>query len=709
MVAAHYGRRVSLDYLRELLALSRQGVTLSDLNRGAEQLGFQTLPAEITLATLQQRVPLPCIAYLDQAHFVVVYAARRGRLYVADPQRGRLRYSATAFQERWQLPGPAGQGIVLLLEPTPQLTEAQQEASTDPEIGFSYLLHYVRPYRRLVAQLLLGLVVASLLALVFPFLTQSIIDVGIRTRNVQFIYLVCLAQLLLFLGRTAIELLRARILLLIGSRVSITLLSDYLVKLMKLPMAFFEAKNVGDNMQRIVDHHRIELFLTTTFVDTAFSVFSLVVFGAVLLLYSGPIFGVFLVCTALGVGWALLFLGRRQWLDHRRFAQHGQNQQTLVELIESMPEIKLTGSQQEKRWQWEELQAQTYRLNLQTLALDQTIQGGILFFNELKNILITLLAGLQVLDGRLTLGMMLAISFITGQLNNPVVQLLQFLKTAQDARLSLARFDEVYRKPNEDPDEPDQPPLVLMAGQSVHLQNVSFRYGGADAPLVLQDISLTIPAGRVTAIVGLSGSGKTTLLKLLLKFYAPSAGAIRVGDMPLASIGAQQWRQHFGVVMQEGHIFADTIARNIAVGQGPVDEERLRHASRIANIEEFVAELPLGYHTPVGGTGAGLSQGQKQRLLIARAAYRRPDFLIFDEATNALDASNERTIMDNLTAFFAGKTVVIVAHRLSTVQHADQIVLLEKSRIREIGTHQELLARRGAYYELVRSQLALGV
>ena len=708
MVAAHYGRRVSLEYLRELLALSRQGVTLNDLGRGAEQLGFQTLPAEVTLATLQQRVPLPCIAYLDQAHFVVVYAARHGRLYVADPQRGRLRYSATAFQERWQLPGPAGQGIVLLLEPTPQLTEARQEASADPEIGFSYLLGYVRPYRRLVAQLLLGLVVGSLLALVFPFLTQSIIDVGIRTRSVQFIYLVCLAQLLLFLGRTAIELLRARILLLIGSRVSITLLSDYLVKLMKLPMAFFEARNVGDNMQRIVDHHRIELFLTTTLVDTAFSVFSLVVFGAVLLLYSGPIFGVFLVCTTLGVGWALLFLGRRQRLDHRRFAQHGQNQQTLVELIESMPEIKLTGSEQEKRWQWEELQANTYRLNLQTLALDQIIQGGILFFNELKNILITLLAGLQVLDGRLTLGMMLAISFITGQLNNPVVQLLQFLKTAQDARLSLARFEEVYRKPNEDRDDTGQLPLVLPAGQAIRLQNVSFRYGGPDAPLVLQDVSLTIPAGKVTAIVGLSGSGKTTLLKLLLKFYAPSAGAIRVGDTPLAGIGAQQWRQHFGVVMQEGHIFADTIARNIAVGQGPVDEERLRQAGRIANIEEFVAELPLGYHTPVGGTGAGLSQGQKQRLLIARAAYRNPDFIIFDEATNALDATNERTIMDNLTAFFAGKTVVIVAHRLSTVQHADQIVLLEQSRIREIGTHAELLANRGAYYNLVRNQLALG-
>jgi ATP-binding cassette subfamily B protein len=710
MVAAYHGRHVSLEYLREQLGLARQGVTLYDLSQVAEQLGFRTLPAEVALDTLQHRVPLPCIAYLDQEHFVVVYAARRGYLHVADPHRGRVRYAAAEFEAKWQLPGQPGQGIVLLLEPTPQLTANPDEAPgavPSATLNVGYLLSYVRPYRRLVGQLLLGLVVGSLLALAFPFLTQSIIDIGISTRSLRFLYAVCGAQLMLFAGRTVIELLRGRILLLLGSRVSIALLSDYLARLMRLPMSFFEAKNVGDNVQRIVDHHRIELFLTTTLVDAGFAVLNLLVFGGVLLLYSGSIFGVFAACTGLGAGWALLWLGRRQRLDHRRFQQQATNQNVLLELIGSMPEIKLTGSEHEKRWRWEEMQAKTYRLGLQSLQLDQTIQSGILFFNELKNILITLLAGYQVIEGRLTLGMMLSVTYLAGQLNNPVLQLLQFLKTWQDARLSLARFDEVYQKPPEDAGATLLAPATGAGPAAIELRDVHFHYGGPAAPPVLRGLDLTIAPGQVTAIVGLSGSGKTTLLKLLLKFYEPTAGSIVVGGTPLGQLDARAWRQRCGVVMQEGHIFADTLGRNVAVGQGPPDPERLRQACRVANLAEFINELPLGFDTPVGGTGAGLSQGQKQRLLIARAAYRDPELLLFDEATNALDATNERAILDNLQAFFAGRTVVVVAHRLSTVQHADQIVVLEQGRVRERGTHTELLALRGAYFNLVRNQLAL--
>lgn len=726
MVAAHYGRPVALEYLREQLGLARQGVTLHALGEVAGQLGFDTLPAEVSLDTLQRQVPLPCIAFLDQEHFVVVYGTRRGHLLVADPHRGRVRYPAAEFAARWLPPGPAEQGVVLLLEPTARLTAASEGGSlpgaeVPPTVNLQYLLGYVRPYRRQLALVLLGMVLSSALGLALPFLTQSIIDVGIRTRSLQFLYAVGGAQLMLFVGRTVVELLRARALLLLGSRVSLGLLGSYLARLMRLPMPFFEAKNVGDNVQRIVDHHRIELFLTTALVDAGLALLNLLVFGGALLFYSRSVFGVFAGCTALGVGWAALWLGRRQRLDHRRFQQQAANQNVLLELIGSMPEIKLTGSEHAKRQHWEGLQTQTYALSLQSLQLDQTIQSGLLFFNELKNILITLLAGYQVMEGRLTLGMMLSVTYLAGQLNNPVVQLLQFGKAWQDARLSLARFDEVYQKPPEDatpdPAEADDdatppPPVVTpeaaLPAPDIELRDVHFYYGGPAAPPVLRGLSLRIPAGKVTAIVGLSGSGKTTLLKLLLKFYVPTAGAIAVGDTPLGQLGTRAWRRRCGVVMQEGHVFADTLGGNIAVGQGPPDPVRLRQACRVANLTEFVNELPLGFDTPVGGTGAGLSQGQKQRLLIARAAYRQPELLLFDEATNALDATNERAILDNLQAFFAGRTVVVVAHRLSTVQHADQIVVLEQGRVRECGTHAALLAQRGAYFKLISNQLSLG-
>jgi ATP-binding cassette subfamily B protein len=706
MIAAYYGQHFSLEYLRELTAISKQGVTLSAITEAAETIGFRTLPAELPLEALQKKVPLPCIVHWDHGHFVVLYETKKEKLYVADPDLGRVIYTPTEFLAKWQLPQAVGSGVVLLLEPTPKLFETAAQA--EDEVGFSYLLAYARPYKKLIFQLFLGLGVGSLLSLIFPFLTQSIVDVGIHTQNIHFVYLICLAQLMLFLGRTAIELIRARILLLIGSRVSISLLSDYLIKMMKLPMLFFESKNVGDNMQRIVDHQRIETFLTSSLINTIFSLFNLVIFGLVLLLYSGSIFLVFLVSTCLGVVWTKLFLDQRQRMDHQRFQQYAQNQSTLVEIINSMPEIKLTGSEKEKRWKWEELQAKTYHVNIKTLYLDQYIQGGILFFNELKNIIITIMAGMQVINGQLTLGMMLSITYITGQLSNPVLQLLEFLKNAQDAKLSLARFNEVHQKPNEDSEEVIKRKL-LPSTRDLQLDTISFRYGGTDAPFVLQNLSLTIPEGKVTAIVGTSGSGKTTLLKLLLKFYKPASGEIKVGHTNLEQISASQWRKRFGVVMQEGYIFSDTIAQNIAVGTGPIDFEKLRYASRIANIEPFIDELPLGYHTPIGGEGAGLSQGQKQRILIARAAYRNPEYILFDEATNALDASNERIIMENLNTFFKGKTVIVVAHRLSTVQHADQIVVIEKGQIKEIGTHQELIARQGSYYELIRNQLALGV
>ncbi len=704
MIGKHYGRSFSLDYLRQISFITRQGVSLASISEAAEQIGFRTLAAEIPFEALQAKVPLPCIVHWEHNHFVVVYEITSNNVLVADPGLGLVRYPHHEFIQKWQLPSKPGTGFTLLFEPTPLLYETDDQSGE--EITFSFLLSYTGQHRKLLVQLFIGLLLGTILSLIFPFLTQSIVDVGIQTQNIHLIYIICFAQLMLFLGRTAIDFIRSRVLLLIGSRISISLFSDYLLKLMKLPIPFFETRNIGDNMQRMIDHQRIESFLTSSLIDAVFSILNLCVFGMVLLLYSSKIFLVFLVASIIGLAWTWLFLNKRQKMDHKRFGQYAENQNTLVEIITGMQEIKLTGSEKEKRWQWEELQAKTYDLNLKTLYLDQSIQGGILFFNELKNIIISFIAAMQVISGEITLGMMLAVTYITGQLNNPVLQLLQFMKQAQDARLSLARFYQVHQKKDEDYNAVSRNFPSIDA--DIHLHQVSFRYGGASDQYVLQDLNFSIPKGKVTAIVGMSGSGKTTLLKLLLKFYPPTQGEIRLGHTSLENINSRQWRKRCGVVMQDGYIFSDTIARNIALGCGTVEPEKLQYAARIANIDTFIEDLPLGYNTRIGSDGAGLSEGQKQRILIARVAYRNPEFIVFDEATNSLDANNERTIIENLNSFFKGKTVVIVAHRLSTVKDAHQIIVIDKSRVLETGTHTELIAQKSAYFHLVKNQLELG-
>lgn len=774
MVAKHYGRSFTAQSLRERAQIGKEGVSLLGISEAAEAIGFRTMGVKVPFEKLATEAPLPCIVHWDQNHFVVVYAikgasgnwlsrikggkaprrdtgidnvvtppfiadfqinegqiiippspipqplapgpALKGTVYVADPARGLLTYSATEFCEHWLSSQTNGsqEGVVLLLEPTPAFFEQDDEAVAS--YGFERVFGYLWQYKRLLVQLALGLAVGSGLQLLFPFLTQSVVDVGVNTQNLPFVYLVLGAQLMLMAGRLSVEFIRSWILLHISTRVNLSILSDFLVKLMRLPVSFFDSKQFGDLMQRIGDHHRIESFLTGQTLSVLFSLVNLVVFGAVLAMYNLSIFGIFMVSSLLYVGWVMLFLRQRRKLDFKRFDVSAKNQSSLVQLIQGMQEIKLAGAERPMRWAWERLQARLFRLQMKGLALSQYQQAGAFTINEGKNIFITFLAAQAVINGQLSLGAMLAMQQIIGQLNSPVEQLIGFVQSLQDAKISLERLNEIHTLADEEPAE--QVKLTAMpALAGLHLKNVSFQYTGAGNEPVLQAIDLLIPEGKTTAIVGMSGSGKTTLLKLLLRFYEPTKGDIRLGDagfdgVSLRTVSHGFWRSQCGVVMQDGFIFSDTIARNIAVGVDRIDARKLDHAIQIANLREFVDSLPSGLHTKIGAEGNGISQGQRQRILIARAIYKDPAYLFFDEATNALDANNEAVIVQNLDAFFRSntgrqRTVVVVAHRLSTVSHADQIVVLDKGRIVEVGTHATLVAKRGNYWQLVKNQLEL--
>lgn len=713
MISKYYGKSYDITYLREISHLASSGTTLGGLADAAEKIGFSTLALSVKYQDISESLPLPCIAHWRQRHYVVVYQATHSKVIVGDPGHGLITYSKQDFLKGW-IPNKAlpeeAEGIVLLFETTPLFYESESSVNPKKSSLTLFLNRYFRPYQSYLFQLVLGLFIASLLQLAFPFLTQQIVDTGINTRNLNFISLILIAQLVLFLSQSGISIIRSWILLHITSRMNLRMLSDFLIKLMSLPIAFFDSKTSGDILQRIQDHNRVQTFLSATTLDALFSFVTLTLFGSILLYFSIPIFIIFFAGSSLYILWILIFMRKRAEIDYKYFDQASGNQSSTIQLINGMQEIKINCSEKRRRWEWEAIQARLFKLNIRSLSISQAQNEGGNFLNQIKNIFISFFAARAVINGDMTLGSMLSIQYIIGQMNVPIANFLTFIRTYQDAQLSIARLSEIHNKPDEEGKE-----LLLISDlpkqKSIHLENVSFRYGSSSSEWILKNINLHIPEGKTTAIVGASGSGKTTLLKLLLKFHEPTSGQIQIGNIDLKNLSYSFWRSQCGVVMQEGYIFADSIDRNISESDsnGSIDRLTLQESVRIANISSFIEELPNGYNTRIGSSGIGISGGQKQRILIARAVYKKPEFIFFDEATSALDANNEAIIINNLENFFKKRTVVIVAHRLSTVKNAHQIVVLNNGEIVEIGTHNDLVERQGYYFSLVKNQLELGV
>lgn len=709
MVAKWYGKTFSLQYLRENSYITSTGVSMLGISDAAENIGFRTGGYRMNFDQLQD-VPLPFIAHWNQNHFVVVYNIRKkGQKYsiqVADPAQGLLIYNEKEFQKFWCSTEKSGnpQGHILTLEPTPDFYSQKNLEGSKLNIG--YLINYLRPYKRYFIQLILGMLTGSIISLMFPFLTQSIVDYGITNGNLSFIVMVLIAELFLAIGQTANNLIRSWIMLHVTTRVSIALISDFLIKLMRLPVAFFDIKLVGDIIQRIGDHGRIQSFLTGTLISMTFAIVTFVVYACIMSTYHSEILAVFMIGSILYAIWVLLFLKRRKDLDYMRFQESAAHQSNIVQLINGMQEIKLNGCEKQKRWEWERIQARLFKISIKGMTLGQTQEVGAFFINQAKNILISFLAAKAVVEGNLTLGAMMAMQYILGQLNGPIGQFIGFIQTAQDAKISLERLSEIHAREDEEKKE-DYKIQEIPSSKAIEIRNLTFQYEGPHSPKVLDNISLTIPPNKITAIVGMSGSGKTTLIKMLLGFYKPVSGEILLNNINLNNYSPRQWRLRCGIVMQEGYIFSDSIKKNIGIIDDIPDQRQVEKAAKTANIKDFIDELPMGYETKIGDEGHGLSSGQKQRILIARSVYKNPDYIFFDEATNSLDTNNEKIIMENLNRFFEGKTVIVIAHRLSTIRNAHQIVVLENGQIKECGIHEELVQKQGIYYNLVKNQLDL--
>lgn len=705
MIAQYYGRNYDIQILRNKMDIARDGVSMLSINDAAESIGFNVFGMRLTFEQFINEATHPCILHWNKKHFVVCYAIKKNKILISDPSSCKAYYSIDDFKKLWISNEKEETGTVLFLEPTIEFYR-QNASAIKTKQNIKFFLNYLTPFRKNLLQIILGMLTVSILQLIFPFLMQSLVDNGIKNKNISFITLILIAQFIIFIARLSVDCIRSWILLHINMRISISLISDFLTKLMKLPLSFFDTKRLGDILQRIGDHDRIKLFLTGSSLNILFSFFNIIVFSCILGIYNLKILGLFILGNGLYIIWVIAFMRYRRNLDIKRFVQSAGEQNNLFQLVTGMPEIKLNNCETEKRWEWEKIQVKLYNISIKILAIEQFQQLGSIFFSQSTNILITFISAKAVIYEEMTLGMMMSLIYIVGQLTAPIEQFISFARSLQDAKISLERLSEIHQLEDEEVSiETKQ--KELPPNKNISIENLNFSYNGSKENLVLNNINVDIPYNMVTAIVGASGSGKTTLLKLLLGFYTPSNGSIRIDNTLIQDINPHTWRASIGSVLQDGFIFSDSIMNNIIIGNSEVDWVRLEHAVNIANIKEFIESLPLGYNTHIGIDGNGISQGQRQRILIARAVYKNPDFIFLDEATNALDTNNEKIIIENLQSFYKNRTVIIVAHRLSTVCDADKIIVLEKGHITEEGTHAELVSHRGIYYHLVKDQLDL--
>lgn len=702
MIAKYFGRFYSLQYLRDKCSIGKNGVSMLDLSNGAESIGLRTLAVKITIDQLVTDIPLPVILYWKESHYIVVYKTSKKSVYVADPAKGIIKYSKEEFVEGWYL-NEESIGVALAVEPTADFrkTEKQKEISAK---YFSSILSYFMPYKQSFGVVFFIMLIVTLLQGILPFISKAVIDVGIKTHDIKFINMILFGNVAILFSITIFNVIRDWVLLHVTSRVNISMISDYLIKLMNLPVAFFENKLLGDILQRAQDHERIRNFIMNNFLSLVFSILTFIIFGLILLWYSSTIFWVFMAGSVLYVGWVLIFLHVRKKLDWEYFEIMSKDQSFWVETITAIDDIKIANYEKQRRWKWEEIQAQLYFINKKVMSITNAQNLGSQFIDNIKNMAIVFLCALAVIKGEITFGVMISTQFILGMLNAPLASFINFIISAQYAKISFMRMNEIKQLPDESEMLNASESVILPEGLDVKLSNVAFQYSSSSNP-VLKNINLIIPEGKVTAIVGGSGSGKSTLLKLLLRLYKTSYGNITVGGVNMNNINLHQWRSMCGVVMQDGKMFSDTVLNNIVLDDDKIDYEKVRKVCKIAQIDSEIDQMPKGYNTKIGENGRGLSGGQKQRILIARALYREPKFLFLDEATNALDGVNEQKVVAALKESFIKKTVIVVAHRLSTIKSADQIVVLDNGYIVEVGSHEQLITyQHGIYTQLVASQ-----
>lgn len=711
MIAAYYGKAYSQEEMMEKCKVGRDGVTIYDLGDCAKQVGFETLPAKVTYELFKSQIPLPCIAYFNSNHFVVVFEILGDIIKVADPGGGIVSYPKEAFLKRWNdLAEPKkDQGVVLVLKPNADFNKPIDKSKARHDFGLAYVYTHLKANWKDLVLLSVFLLAGTLLQLVFPLLTQAIVDRGIKEKDLHFIYLILFAQLALVLGRTTVEFGRRWVLMHVSNRINISIVSNFLSNLMRLTIPFFDQRLTGDILRRIDDNTRVERFLSTTSFSIIFAAINLVVYSFLLASYNLPVLFTFIGGSILYMFYILQFMKRRKQIDYMKFGELARTESGVIELIEGIRDIKINNSQNRMNSAWKTSQFKLFKLSRSFTKLQQLQDGGGTMINEIRNVIITFLAAQAVMNGSMTLGMMLAMQYVIGQLHSPIGEFLNFTREYQEAKIGFERMETVHRMEKEDVDgNADNTLHSPTSKSSIDLINVCFNYGSANSRMVLNNISVSFLAGQVTAIVGESGSGKTTLLNLLLKFYRPTSGVVIVGENDLKNMNTDGWRARCGVVMQNGYIFSDTIERNIALSSDTVDQSKLANAIQVANLQDTLKDIPNGVNAVIGSEGQGLSAGQKQRILIARAVYKNPDLFLFDEATSSLDATNEGIIMQNLMSSIKGKTAIIIAHRLSTVIHADKIIVLEKGEVKEVGTHKSLITLKGSYHALIKNQLDIG-